>query len=74
MEQPTSPRIAILTISDRAAQGLGADQSGPALAVMLQDRLGVKPAALRLVPDEQEQIAAALAASSRSTASPPAVK
>ncbi|MER2598720.1 MAG: MogA/MoaB family molybdenum cofactor biosynthesis protein [Caldilineales bacterium] len=60
MEQAISPRIAILTVSDRAARGESADQSGPALAVLLQARLGISPVMQHLVADEQDQIAAML--------------
>ena len=55
-------RVALLTVSDRAAQGQIADESGPALARLLQTRLGISPVAQHVVPDEQGQIVAALVA------------
>ena len=51
-------RTAILTVSDRAAGGAYADQSGPALARALPD--GFVIAATGVVPDELEAIRAAL--------------
>lgn len=55
------PRIGIVTISDRASQGVYQDQSGPAIEAALRDYLATDcEFVLRLVPDEPDHIAAAL--------------
>ena len=54
-------RIGIVTISDRASQGVYEDQSGPAIVETLNEYLVSEwDAVKRLVPDEQGQIEAAL--------------
>ncbi len=55
-------RVAILTLSDRAAQGLYADRSGPALRALVQEALQADVVEERLLPDEREVIAAQLRA------------
>lgn len=55
-------RVAILTVSDRAARGEAEDQSGPAIAQIVQEQLGATVAERRVVPDEQALIEAALVA------------
>ncbi|RJX33928.1 MAG: MogA/MoaB family molybdenum cofactor biosynthesis protein [Desulfarculus sp.] len=63
MKKPRSKAIsfsaAILTISDKAAAGRRTDTAGPLLAQMLA-QAGVSVVAQDTVPDEAEQIAAAL--------------
>ena len=51
-------RAVIITISDKGFSGARADQSGPALAAALQAYAQIKE--IRIVPDEPEQIKAAL--------------
>ena len=53
--------IGIVTVSDRAAQGLYPDQGGPAIESWLRRALTIpwRPV-LRLIPDERDQIEAAL--------------
>jgi molybdopterin adenylyltransferase len=53
-EQPV--RVGILTISDRAAQGIYADESGALLRQQVAERLGWTVARYRVVPDEVEAI------------------
>lgn len=53
-------RCAILVLSDRASRGQRIDTSGPALADWLDDN-GHPGAAVEILPDEQERIAAWLA-------------
>jgi len=56
-----SPRIGVLTISDRASQGVYEDRSGPAIEAALRDYLATEVEyRLRLIPDEQPAIEAAL--------------
>lgn len=56
-----TPRIGIVTISDRASQGVYQDESGPAIEAALRDYLATACAfELRLVPDEPPQIERAL--------------
>lgn len=56
-----SPRIGVLTISDRASQGVYADRSGPAIEAALRDYLATEVEyLLRVIPDEQPAIEAAL--------------
>jgi molybdenum cofactor synthesis domain-containing protein len=52
-------RAAVLTVSDKGAAGLREDTSGAALEELLRD-MGVATIARAVVPDEREQIAAAL--------------
>lgn len=52
-------RAAILTVSDRSAQGVRPDETGPALAEMLR-REGWTLALTEIVPDEQPAIEAVL--------------
>lgn len=54
----------ILTVSDRASAGAMADESGPAIGRMLREA-GFDVAGPDVVPDEQEQIAAALVKAAR---------
>ncbi|MCS7155815.1 MAG: molybdopterin adenylyltransferase [Bacteroidota bacterium] len=51
-------RTGILTVSDRAFRGIYADRSGPSLREALDERFMV--VAYEVVPDEREQIEAAL--------------
>ena len=54
-------KIGILTVSDRASQGIYEDLSGKAIAATLNDYLeSAWEEVYRLVPDEQDQIEAAL--------------
>ena len=54
-------RIGILTISDRASQGVYEDKGGPAIRDWLTHALSSPwEAVARVIPDEQEQIEAAL--------------
>ncbi|MBI1379940.1 MAG: molybdopterin adenylyltransferase [Planctomycetaceae bacterium] len=56
-----SPRIGVLTISDRASQGVYEDRSGPAIEAALRDYLATEVEyLLRLIPDERPAIEAAL--------------
>ncbi len=52
-------RAAVLTVSDKGAAGLREDQSGAALEELLRG-MGVTHVERAIVPDEREQIAAAL--------------
>ncbi len=57
----TRPRIGILTISDRASQGVYADESGPAIERALRDYLRTECDFEKvLVADERPRIAAAI--------------
>ncbi|MBX3374195.1 MAG: MogA/MoaB family molybdenum cofactor biosynthesis protein [Phycisphaeraceae bacterium] len=62
-------RAAILTVSDRCSRGEAEDLSGPALAALVQTRLGGLVVAMACVPDERDRIAAQLRAWSTATAS-----
>ncbi|MFZ2489207.1 MAG: molybdopterin adenylyltransferase [Anaerolineae bacterium] len=53
-------RVAILTVSDRAASGVSLDASGPAIARLLQEQLGTAVQEQQVTPDEQPLIEAAL--------------
>ena len=53
-------RVAILTVSDRAARGAAEDQSGPAIAQMVQEQLQATITQRQTIPDERSQIEAAL--------------
>lgn len=50
-------RAAVLTVSDRCSRGQTSDESGPALAAMLRDRLGAEVVETACVPDEADRIA-----------------
>ncbi len=50
----------VLTVSDRCARGVAADSAGPAVGRLLESSLGAHLYAMRIVPDEQDQIAARL--------------
>ncbi|MCB9887895.1 MAG: molybdopterin adenylyltransferase [Planctomycetes bacterium] len=61
--QPSSapPRIGIVTVSDRASQGVYADESGPAIEAALRDYLATPCTFdVRLVADERDAIATLL--------------
>ncbi|MCA0401594.1 MAG: molybdopterin adenylyltransferase [Proteobacteria bacterium] len=59
MTQPA--RIGIVTISDRASQGLYADESGPAIAACLREILSSPwEAVARVIPDGIESVSTAL--------------
>lgn len=58
----SSIRAAVLTVSDRCSRGEAVDTSGPALCDMLRGKLGAEIVRTTIVPDEREQIAAALRA------------
>lgn len=63
MESPIPPpQMAILTVSDRAAAGIYADESGPALRALVSAALGAYVVAARTLPDDREQLAAQLRA------------
>jgi molybdenum cofactor synthesis domain-containing protein len=54
-------KVAILTVSDRSAQGAREDASGPALAQFITDRLpGADVAVTGTVPDDQATISGTL--------------
>lgn len=53
-------RVAILTSSDRAAAGIYADKSGPALQALLSTAFEVRIVDTQIVPDHQATIAACL--------------
>ena len=52
--------LAVLTISDRCSQGLMTDTAGPALAAELRAAWPQAEIVTRLLPDDEEQIEAAL--------------
>lgn len=55
------PRIGIVTVSDRASQGVYADESGPAIEAALRDYLATECTfEKRLVADDRDAIAALL--------------
>lgn len=56
---PASTRAAVLTISDRCFAGTQEDRSGPAIVEMLE-AAGASAIAAETLPDELDQIAAAL--------------
>ncbi|HXE09193.1 MAG TPA: MogA/MoaB family molybdenum cofactor biosynthesis protein [Acidobacteriaceae bacterium] len=56
---PDGTQAAVLTISDRCFAGEQEDRSGPAVAEMLEE-VGAASVATETLPDELEQIAAAL--------------
>jgi len=49
-------RAAILTVSDRCFRNEARDESGPALAQRVRERLGMEVAERACVPDERERI------------------
>jgi len=53
-------RIGILTISDRASQGIYEDKSGPALREMIERHFGEDVDLMHIVPDEFMEIKRAL--------------
>src|SRR5580692_7992593 len=53
-------RIAVLTISDRCSQGLMQDTAGPAVVWLLGAQWPEAEIDTRILPDEEDQIAAAL--------------
>lgn len=55
-------RVAILTVSDRAARGEAEDHSGPVIAQLVQESLQASVDRRQTVPDEQTLIEAALVA------------
>jgi len=55
-------RAAVLTVSDRVASGDATDESGPAVANALQERLGARIVSTACVADEIERIEATLRA------------
>ncbi len=61
-----TPKIGILTISDRASRGIYDDLSGPAIEQALREYLATEcEYERRVIPDERDQIAAAIAAFAR---------
>jgi molybdenum cofactor synthesis domain-containing protein len=55
----TGTRVAVLTISDRCARGEQVDRSGPAVVELLE-AAGADSIIMETIPDEVEQIVAAL--------------
>lgn len=56
-----SPRIGILTVSDRASRGIYEDRSGPAIETALREYLATPCEYLRrIVPDERGEIVEAI--------------
>jgi molybdenum cofactor synthesis domain-containing protein len=53
-------RFAVLTISDRCSQGLMQDTAGPAVVALLRAQWPEGAIETRLLPDEEDQIEAAL--------------
>lgn len=53
-------RVAILTVSDRSAQGSRADRSGDVIRDLVTAQLDAEIVAYRIVPDEQPAIVAGL--------------
>jgi molybdenum cofactor synthesis domain-containing protein len=53
-----SIRAGVLTVSDRCSRGEATDESGPALAALLRNRLNAELVDHACVPDDVEQIAA----------------
>ncbi len=56
----SSIQAAVVTVSDRCSTGATVDTAGPAVTNLLQDELKAHVAWTVVVPDEEEQIAAAL--------------
>lgn len=58
---PSLPRIGVLTVSDRASQGVYEDRGGPAIQDYLRDVLQTEfEISYRMVPDQQADIEQAL--------------
>ena len=57
MNRTSKLKVAILTSSDRAAAGAYPDLSGPALRELITSSLDADVAALRILPDDREQLA-----------------
>jgi molybdopterin adenylyltransferase len=56
-------RIGVVTVSDRASQGVYEDKGGPAVVAGLKEMLSCEwEPAVRLIPDEQDRIEATLKA------------
>ncbi|HEY0733644.1 MAG TPA: molybdopterin adenylyltransferase [Herpetosiphonaceae bacterium] len=53
-------RVAILTVSDRSAQGVREDTSGKMIETLVKAKLDAEVVAYQVVPDEQAHIAAVL--------------
>jgi molybdopterin adenylyltransferase len=53
-------RAAVLTLSDRVSSGVYEDVSGGIAAEMLRERLAVEVAAMKVLPDDRQQIEAVL--------------
>lgn len=53
-------KAAVLTISNRASAGIYEDKSGPVAVQFLRDRLSMQDVEIKVVPDDQEAIKAAL--------------
>lgn len=53
-------RVAILTVSDRSAQGVREDASGKLIRALVTAKLDAEVVAYQVVPDEQAHIAAVL--------------
>jgi molybdenum cofactor synthesis domain-containing protein len=60
--------LAVLTVSDRCAQGLMADTAGPAVAALLRDQFPDAAIETGLVPDDEDTIAFTLEQWSRNGA------
>lgn len=58
MSERRTIRAAVLTVSDRCSRGRAKDESGPALEVVLREKLGADVVARACVPDEPEEIVA----------------
>ena len=57
---PPRPTYAVITLSDRAANGERADESGPTACAILSEALGCAPIEALVLPDERSAIEAAL--------------
>jgi molybdenum cofactor synthesis domain-containing protein len=55
-------RVAVLTVSDRAARGAAEDMSGPAIAQIVQEQIQASITRRQIVADEQALIEATLVA------------
>ncbi len=54
-------RVGVLTVSDRAHQGIYEDKSGPVIREVVEKRLGWEVAEEAILPDDRTEIAALLA-------------